>query len=181
MTEIDVAKLRSLAENATPGQWAWTCEPGDDEACLEAVGADGYVLSAHGMHTEGFVDVEAPDAEFIAAANPATVLALLDRLERAEARLTCDGACNYNDGPDEECSAHGRSPRELWEFIAHDIVGRDKAVERAERAEAAIERVRALHRKHHTWTDECEACEHAYPCTTVAALDTEKEKNDESD
>lgn len=72
--------------------------------------------------------------------------------ERADrvAREVCDRGCSYTGGSDEECSAHGRTPRELWEFIAQDIVGRDAATARAEKAEterdaalAAVERVRA--------------------------------------
>lgn len=72
--------------------------------------------------------------------------------ERADriAREVCDRGCSYTGSPDQECSAHGRTPRELWGFIAQDVVGRDAATERAEKAEAerdaalaAVERVRA--------------------------------------
>lgn len=67
---------------------------------------------------------------------------------------------------------------------------RDAAIERAERAEAAIERVREMHNKVEVFAGadfrpltECSRCgddePYVYPCVTVAALDTGKEKNDE--
>ena len=31
--------------------------------------------------------------------------------------LPCDRGCNVNDGPMEDCSQHGRSPRDLWGII----------------------------------------------------------------
>lgn len=49
------------------------------------------------------------------------MIATRDLIEYAEgleaSREPCDGGCNYNDGPDEECSAHGRRLRELWGFL----------------------------------------------------------------
>lgn len=52
--------------------------------------------------------------------------------------------------------------------------------ERAERAEAAVERVRAIHppvecEKHEGCPPSCEICLDDWPCPTVAALDTWKE------
>lgn len=38
----------------------------------------------------------------------------------------CDGGCNYNSGPEEECSAHGRPPRELWGLIGQLSQERDR-------------------------------------------------------
>ena len=29
----------------------------------------------------------------------------------------CDGGCNVNDGPAEECSAHGRPVADVWEIV----------------------------------------------------------------
>ena len=61
---------------------------------------------------------------------------------------------------------------------------RDAAIARAERAEAAIERVRALHKpvmKHFiAWCPTCNVIVESEECQTVlalAALDTRKEKN----
>jgi hypothetical protein len=30
----------------------------------------------------------------------------------------CDGGCNINDGPQEDCSAHGRPVRDVWNMLA---------------------------------------------------------------
>ena len=127
MTEIDVAKLRTLAENAAPGQW---------ESSAAAAGNFTAWVGLASLADDIALNVRTQeDAEYIATANPATVLALLDRLEQAE---------------------------------------------------AAIERATSKHRKM-TDDDEpyCLTCYqspygHApWPCPTVAALDTGKEKNDE--
>ena len=48
-------------------------------------------------------------------------------------------------------------------------------LDRLERAEAAIERIRAVHGQHPRWPDKCGGCDGYYPCPTVAALDTGKE------
>lgn len=34
-----------------------------------------------------------------------------------DANFPCDGGCNYNDGPEETCSRHGRAPKDLWERV----------------------------------------------------------------
>lgn len=81
MTPSDRARLLALAKAATPGPWAhqesntdddepyWdvTCWCGDDR---------GMVASCN--------EISGRDAAFIAAANPATILALLSALEAAE-------------------------------------------------------------------------------------------------
>ncbi|MEF6320795.1 ead/Ea22-like family protein, partial [Escherichia coli] len=65
------------AEKATKGRWA--------------VEFDDEIYSTDGVNHEQiamvFSENEARDAAFIAAANPATVLALLDELETAEKRI----------------------------------------------------------------------------------------------
>lgn len=40
----------------------------------------------------------------------------------------CDGACDWHTGPDEECSAHGRMPSELWEALDRAGKRRDDAL-----------------------------------------------------
>lgn len=72
----DLAELRRLAEAVTLRDWtyrrlAWTASWVENERGHEVVHASAE---------------KAKDVMFIAAANPATVLALLDRLEAAEAR-----------------------------------------------------------------------------------------------
>ena len=65
----DVAELRRLAEAATPGPWEW-----DDDHGLRHGRSFGGVLFRCGA----LYGPDAADAAFIAAANPAAVLALLD-------------------------------------------------------------------------------------------------------
>lgn len=77
MSNIDKRALREAAEKATKGQWA--------------VEFDDEVYSTDGVNNEQiamvFSENEVRDAAFIAAANPATVLALLDELEAKEKRI----------------------------------------------------------------------------------------------
>ncbi|EOT9676286.1 ead/Ea22-like family protein, partial [Escherichia coli] len=91
MSLIDYQALRAKAEKATYG--VWSLEYGEsrfdcDDALIhrEVV---GYlpICRIEGAHPESGFDEDfqmeqQANAEFIAAANPATVLALLDELER---------------------------------------------------------------------------------------------------
>ncbi|MEG2042140.1 MAG: ead/Ea22-like family protein [Hafnia sp.] len=88
MSNIDKRALREAAEKATPGPWYVhdkPCEDGnygidtsDKEFLAEAVVWWGF--SRQSIWRE-------EDAKHIAAANPATVRALLDELEAAEKRI----------------------------------------------------------------------------------------------
>ena len=77
MSNIDKRALREAAEKATKGQWA--------------VEFDDEIYSTDGVNHEQiamvFSENEARDAAFIAAANPATVLALLDELEAKDKQI----------------------------------------------------------------------------------------------
>ena len=91
MSEIDYQALRAKAEKATCG--AWSLEYGEgrfdgDDALIHRKAA-GYIpiCRIEGAHPESrfyedFQMEQQANAEFIAAANPATVLALLDERER---------------------------------------------------------------------------------------------------
>ncbi|EHI0055915.1 DUF551 domain-containing protein [Escherichia coli] len=91
MSEIDYQALREKAEKATCG--VWSLEYGDgrfdgDDALIHREAA-GYIpiCRIEGAHPESGFDEDfqieqQANAEFIAAANPATVLALLDERER---------------------------------------------------------------------------------------------------
>ncbi|HBN4221622.1 TPA: ead/Ea22-like family protein [Escherichia coli O25b:H4-ST131] len=91
MSKIDYQALRAKAEKATCGEWS--LEYGDgrfdgDDALIHREVA-GYIpiCRIEGAHPESGFDEDfqieqQANAEFIAAANPATVLALLDELER---------------------------------------------------------------------------------------------------
>lgn len=86
MSNIDKRGLREAAEKATKGR--------------RAVEFDDEIYSTDGVNHEQiamvFSENEARDAAFIAAANPATVLALLDELEAAEKRIAELEARSFN-------------------------------------------------------------------------------------
>ncbi|EHK0761775.1 ead/Ea22-like family protein [Escherichia coli] len=96
MTKINYQALREKAEKATCG--VWSLEYGEErfdagDALIHREVA-GYlpICRIEGAHPESGFDEDfqmeqQANAEFIAAANPATVLALLDELEAAEKRI----------------------------------------------------------------------------------------------
>ncbi|HBD5271045.1 TPA: ead/Ea22-like family protein [Escherichia coli] len=96
MNKIDYQALREKAEKATCGEWSLEYgeerfDAGDALIHREVV---GYlpICRIEGAHPESGFDEDfqmeqQANAEFIAAANPATVLALLDELEAAEKRI----------------------------------------------------------------------------------------------
>ncbi len=152
----DLATLRRMAEAATPGPWHFHQDDGTaldiSEVCIPRPEED-VDLSIASL-------LEDRDGAFIAAANPATVLALLDRLERAERELEVAMA------PHSDCVESG-------ERAGAQI---DDLKSRAERAEAAIERVRAVHGQHPRWPDKCGGCDGYYPCPTLATMEGDLEK-----
>lgn len=94
MSKIDYQALRAKAEKATCGEWSLEYGEGrfDGDDALIHREAAGYlpICRIEGAHPESGFDEDfqmeqQANAEFIAAANPATVLALLDELEAAEA------------------------------------------------------------------------------------------------
>ncbi|HDL6441337.1 ead/Ea22-like family protein [Escherichia coli] len=96
MSKIDYQALREKAEKATCGVWSLEYgeerfDAGDALIHREVV---GYlpICRIEGAHPESGFDEDfqmeqQANAEFIAAANPATVLALLDELEAAKKRI----------------------------------------------------------------------------------------------
>ncbi|MDM1596591.1 ead/Ea22-like family protein [Escherichia coli] len=91
MSEIDYQALRAKAEKATCGEWSLEYGEGrfDGDDALIHREAAGYIpiCRIEGAHPESGFDEDfqmeqQANAEFIAAANPATVLALLDERER---------------------------------------------------------------------------------------------------
>ena len=78
MSNLDKQALRTAAENATPGEW---CADDYHGVIADAgLNANYYIASCSGPDNRA-------NKRFIAAANPATVLALLDELEAAEKRI----------------------------------------------------------------------------------------------
>ncbi|EEX2766906.1 ead/Ea22-like family protein [Escherichia coli] len=82
MSNIDKRALREAAEKATPGVWVYLPKNTSieyDYGSDDSQGSITYMDS--GDFTQKQTDL---NGAFIAAANPATVLALLDELEAAE-------------------------------------------------------------------------------------------------
>ncbi|HFG2765865.1 TPA: ead/Ea22-like family protein [Escherichia coli] len=91
MSKIDYQALREKAEKATCGVWSLEYGEsrfdGDDALIHREVAGYIPICRIEGAHPESrfyedFQMEQQANAEFIAAANPATVLALLDELER---------------------------------------------------------------------------------------------------
>ncbi|HBN0638234.1 TPA: ead/Ea22-like family protein [Escherichia coli] len=96
MSKIDYQALREAAEKATCGVWSLEYGEGrfDGDDALIHREAAGYIpiCRIEGAHPESGFDEDfqmeqQANAEFIAAANPATVLALLGELEAAKKRI----------------------------------------------------------------------------------------------
>ncbi|HGX0834710.1 TPA: ead/Ea22-like family protein [Escherichia coli] len=96
MTKINYQALREAAEKATCGVWSLEYGEGrfDGDDALIHREAAGYIpiCRIEGAHPESGFDEDfqieqQANAEFIAAANPATVLALLGELETAKKRI----------------------------------------------------------------------------------------------
>lgn len=87
---IDTTKLRELAMNATPGPWEFSSWDINSFAIVAGFDSPGsttgeMIVYPDASDEEGYGGVKLlNDAEYIAAANPATVLALLDELERTQ-------------------------------------------------------------------------------------------------
>jgi hypothetical protein len=78
MSNIDKQSLRTAAENATPGEW---CTDDYHGVIADAgLNANYYIASCSGPDNRS-------NKRFIAAANPATVLALLDELEAKDKQI----------------------------------------------------------------------------------------------
>ncbi|HFI3855582.1 TPA: ead/Ea22-like family protein [Escherichia coli] len=97
MNKIDYQALREAAEKATCGEWSLEYGKGrfDGDDALIHREAAGYIpiCRIEGAHPESGFDEDfqmeqQANAEFIAAANPAAVLTLLDELETAKKRIT---------------------------------------------------------------------------------------------
>lgn len=96
MNKIDYQALREKAEKATCGVWSLEYGEGrfDGDDALIHREVVGYlpICRIEGAHPESGFDEDfqmeqQANAEFIAAANPATVLALLGELETAKKRI----------------------------------------------------------------------------------------------
>lgn len=86
LTNEELQRLRRLAEAATPGPWPVMTWYGADDGGFAAIGPHHVSQDTDDDYPGGPVEERAmADAEFIAAANPTVVLALLDWLASAMA------------------------------------------------------------------------------------------------
>lgn len=129
MTDIDVSKLREVAEAATPGPWGISH---DGEGVLygyeDAHGDDVFEVRAERQCNEHAAVDGRADAAYLAAVSPDVTLALLDRLERAEAAASpcsrCGGRPVINERPDddivicEQCAYHCGQADAATDFAA---------------------------------------------------------------
>ena len=95
---IDEQKLRELAEAATHGPWEHDDDTGDEDG--HNVMAGGFYVAECFDHAGGMgvpPNTAGKNADFISAANPAAILAMLDELqslrsERTAWRVTAENA-----------------------------------------------------------------------------------------
>lgn len=83
MTHAEIEELKKLAQDASQGKWTWEDYDVDNGAdCLKS--EHGYeVLFPFNFR----IEVLPRNADYISAANPTTILALIERLERYERAL----------------------------------------------------------------------------------------------
>lgn len=96
MNELSKAELRRMAEAATGGDWEFRLG-----LIRTMVDSDGYVPVAIAPNCpKNWRGQRDTNMEYIAAANPAAVLSLLDECDRLQA--TCEGLDRQNDAIAEE-------------------------------------------------------------------------------
>ncbi len=92
MTKDDRAALRALATQATPGPWQVE-KPADDEGRYQVRASNGLWVAEMEDYTKPKLDGGEANARHIAAADPSTLLRLLDALDEAERKML-DLACS---------------------------------------------------------------------------------------
>lgn len=95
------------------------------------VGGEGAMSGNRELIAEAREILKRPDGADLIFHDELVVRDITDALEAAEKELStlrnvvkdydtnfpCDGGCNTNDGPEETCSRHGRSPSDLWNLL----------------------------------------------------------------
>lgn len=85
MTADEIKRLREIAGKATPGEWPEATWYGSMGGGFAAIGPHHLTPDGESDEPGGIAETRAlADARHIAAFNPSTALALLDRLEAAE-------------------------------------------------------------------------------------------------
>lgn len=155
---MDTSILRELAEKATPGPWSWNINLASKHVNLEARRNTVMAFWRYGMsnaapafcrqepcileraevhakivpgrehHADWYQTIDHPDANYIAAANPTTILALLAELEGLRAKVNPgsvadarggagpDGAYVFSDGL-ESPGVMERSQSNTWDNV----------------------------------------------------------------
>lgn len=72
--EARIAEDEAIATAAAPGPWIWKGDASEDEASLYDSN-DDLVLSAYGMHSQGFLECSGENAGHITRHDPSRVLA----------------------------------------------------------------------------------------------------------
>jgi len=107
LTEFLLARIaedEDGAHAATLGPWRWIGDRDKDEASLYGPRTPDDkcgppVISASGMHTEGYIYVDASDAEHIARWHPARVLAECEAKRRIiDVHLNGEAWCDHCSG-----------------------------------------------------------------------------------
>ncbi|ECZ7235955.1 ead/Ea22-like family protein [Salmonella enterica] len=140
MSNIDKQALREVAEKATPGTWRRA------SSLFNGITVTPFSLCGEEVtlaHT-----VEKRDAEFIAAANPATMLALLDELEKAQrANVAQDDHINQQQDRIEQLEkGHQEAAKQInsWRRLAkQNIAERGKDISELETARQRIAELEA--------------------------------------
>lgn len=83
MTDLDLARLKQLADGAAPGPW----EAFEDSCseCRKRGESEAFISGLSGGYHAPFGRLQ--DAAYIAALSPDVATALIERIERAEAAL----------------------------------------------------------------------------------------------
>lgn len=137
---INKQALREVAEKATPGTWCRSSSQFNGITATPFSLCGEEVMLAH--------TVEKRDAEFIAAANPATMLALLDELEKAQrANVAQDDHINQQQDRIEQLEkGHQEAAKQInsWRRLAkQNIAERGKDISELEAARQRIAELEA--------------------------------------
>lgn len=126
---IDTKELRRLAQAATPGPWINHGRQPNVAGLPHSAVAAKTLLARVYSEAYGDVEQETANASFIAAANPAAVSELLDRLEAAEAEALEEARLN---GMGSEREAKHLAQTALMKQKYDDLRAKIEAMERQE-------------------------------------------------
>lgn len=142
---LDTKKLRDLANAATPGPWRWRF------GCVEQLSdaGKGYPLDTYPdcdtiqesqCHECGTaIGLGERNGEFVAAANPATVIALLDEIDEAK-RLVATWQTHSINAADKRSEALGQVTR-LKQQLSAITAARDELADMCDDYERTLSKL----------------------------------------